>query len=113
MHICHDEHLLFRRKAEKRIVELSPGKVRLMRSDDLTSQAGGDRLMLGRMDDFLSEKVQEHGIARFGKKERACNRLDYRLLLADRVGFEPTSRLRDYLISSQGRYDHFDTCPYF
>lgn len=51
------------------------------------------------MDDFLSEKVQEHGIARFGKKERACNRLDYRLLLADRVGFEPTSRLRDYLIS--------------
>ena len=56
--------------------------------------------MLGRMDDYLSEKVQEHGIARFGKKERACNRLDYRLLLADRVGFEPTSRLRDYLISS-------------
>ena len=64
------------------------------------------------MDDFLSEKVQEHGIARFGKKERACNRLDYRLLLADRVGFEPTSRLRDCLISSQGRYDHFDTLPY-
>lgn len=33
--------------------------------------------------------------------------------MADRVGFEPTSRLRDYLISSQDRYDHFDTCPYF
>ena len=32
--------------------------------------------------------------------------------MADRVGFEPTSRLRDYLISSQGRYDHFDTYPY-
>ena len=32
-------------------------------------------------------------------------------VLADRVGFEPTSLLRDYLISSQGRYDHFDTCP--
>ena len=32
--------------------------------------------------------------------------------VADRVGFEPTSRLRDYLISSQGRYDHFDTYPY-
>lgn len=28
------------------------------------------------------------------------------------MGFEPTSRLRDYLISSQGRYDHFDTYPY-
>ena len=27
MHICHDEPLLFRRKAEKRIVELSLGKV--------------------------------------------------------------------------------------
>ena len=68
--------------------------------------------MLGRMDDFLFEKVKGHGITRFGKKERACNRLDYRLLMADRVGFEPTSRLRDYLISSQGRYDHFDTYPY-
>ena len=32
--------------------------------------------------------------------------------MADRVGFEPTSPLLDYLISSQGRYDHFDTCPY-
>ena len=31
--------------------------------------------------------------------------------MADRVGFEPTSLLRDYLISSQGRYDHFDTPP--
>ena len=31
--------------------------------------------------------------------------------MADRVGFEPTSRLRDYLISSQSRYDHFDTTP--
>ena len=59
-----------------------------------------NRLPYSLLDDFLSEKVQEHGIARFGKKERACNRLDYRLLLADRVGFEPTSRLRDYLISS-------------
>ena len=33
------------------------------------------------------------------------------ICMADRVGFEPTSLLRDYLISSQGRYDHFDTCP--
>ena len=67
--------------------------------------------MLGRMDDYLSEKVQEHGIARFGKKDRACNRLDYRLLLADRVGFEPTSRLRDYLISSL--FNHYDFCGFF
>ena len=34
-----------------------------------TSKAGGDRLMLGRTDDFLSEKVKEHGIARFGKRK--------------------------------------------
>ena len=47
LHICHDEHLLFRRKAEKRIVELSPGKVRLMRADDLTSQAGGGSIGVG------------------------------------------------------------------
>ena len=47
LHICHDEPLLFRRKAEKRIVELSPGKVRLMRSDDLTSQAGGGSIGVG------------------------------------------------------------------
>ena len=46
LHICHDEHLLFRRKAEKR-VELSPGKVRLMRADDLTSQAGGGSIGVG------------------------------------------------------------------
>ena len=34
-----------------------------------TSKAGGHRLMLGRTDDFLSEKVKEHGIARFGKRK--------------------------------------------
>ncbi len=32
--------------------------------------------------------------------------------VAEKVGFEPTSHLRDYLISSQGRYDHFDTSPF-
>ena len=32
--------------------------------------------------------------------------------MADRVGFEPTVPLRVHLISSQGRYDRFDTCPY-
>ena len=32
--------------------------------------------------------------------------------LAEAVGFEPTSPLLDYLISSQGRYDHFDTLPW-
>lgn len=31
--------------------------------------------------------------------------------LADRVGFEPTVPLLVHLISSQGRYDRFDTCP--
>ena len=32
--------------------------------------------------------------------------------MADRVGFEPTVPLPVHLISSQGRYDHFDTYPY-
>ena len=38
---------MFRHKAEKRIVELSLGKVRLMRADDLTSQAGGGSIGVG------------------------------------------------------------------
>ena len=32
--------------------------------------------------------------------------------LAERVGFEPTAPLPVHLISSQGRYNHFDTAPY-
>ena len=32
--------------------------------------------------------------------------------MAERVGFEPTAPVRAYLISSQGRYDRFDTAPY-
>ena len=32
--------------------------------------------------------------------------------MAERVGFEPTVPLLVHLISSQGRYNHFDTCPY-
>ena len=37
---------------------------------------------------------------------------NYRAFVADRVGFEPTVPLLVHLISSQGRYDRFDTCPY-
>ena len=33
--------------------------------------------------------------------------------MAERVGFEPTVPLPVHLISSQGRYNHFDTAPYF
>lgn len=36
----------------------------------------------------------------------------FRQNMADEVGFEPTSPVRDYRISSAGRYDHFDTHPY-
>ncbi len=32
--------------------------------------------------------------------------------MAEAVGFEPTVPLPVHLISSQGRYDHFDTLPY-
>lgn len=31
--------------------------------------------------------------------------------LAEEVGFEPTSPVRSYRISSAARYDHFDTLP--
>ncbi len=34
------------------------------------------------------------------------------LAVAEAEGFEPSSRLLGYLISSQARYDHFDTLPY-
>jgi len=33
------------------------------------------------------------------------------VIVADRVGFEPTSRLRDYLISSL--FNHYDFCGFF
>ena len=35
----------------------------------------------------------------------------YRLKMAEWVGFEPTVPLPVHLISSQGRYNHFDTAP--
>jgi hypothetical protein len=33
-------------------------------------------------------------------------------MLAERVGFEPTCRLRDKTLSRRPRYDHFGTSPY-
>lgn len=33
-------------------------------------------------------------------------------LMAEWVGFEPTELMKAQLISSQSRYDHFDTTPY-
>ena len=35
----------------------------------------------------------------------------HRYFMAEMVGFEPTCRLPDNLISSQARYDRFDTSP--
>lgn len=32
--------------------------------------------------------------------------------MAEKVGFEPTYDFHRNLISSEGRYDHFDTSPY-
>ena len=52
------------------LAELHPFKGQgLLYRRAATSEVGGDRLMLGRTDDFLSEKVKEHGIARFGKRK--------------------------------------------
>ena len=50
-------------------------------------------------------------LQRIKKKRQQPEKPTAGVIVADRVGFEPTSRLRDYLISSQGRYDHFDTYP--
>ena len=33
-------------------------------------------------------------------------------ILAEREGFEPSVRLTAHLISSQGRYNHFDISPF-
>ena len=50
---------------------------------------------------FFLRKSERARNCPFRKKERACNRLDYRLLMAQRVGFEPTVLLPVHLISSQ------------
>ena len=44
--------------------------------------------------------------------KKALENLVFSRALAEGVGFEPTAPLRAYLISSQGRYDHFDNPPY-
>ena len=43
--------------------------------------------------------------------KKALENVCFQGLVADRVGFEPTVPSRVHLISSQGRYNHFDTCP--
>ena len=44
---------------------------------------------------------------------RKQKRHPFRVPLAEAVGFEPTVPKRAQLISSQSRYDHFDTLPFF
>ena len=73
---------------------------------------------------YLSLKMQENDlflrgksfeISIIGDKKRTVRMRKNRILtglLAEAVGFEPTSPAKDYLISSQARYDHFDTLPY-
>ena len=46
-----------------------------------------------------------------GQKEKAWNRLDYRLFWRKRWDSNPRA-LADNRISSAARYDHFDTLPY-
>ena len=60
---------------------------------------------------FCGKEEQRHEHALTFEKSRskrykACSDV------AEAVGFEPTVPLRVHLISSQGRYNHFDTCPY-
>ena len=48
------------------------------------------------------------------EKPKTCaqSAVRFRFFVAEAEGFEPSSRLLGYLISSQARYDHFDTLPY-
>ena len=46
------------------------------------------------------------------KNSKRAHPVGWALLLAEWVGFEPTVPLPVHLISSQGRYNHFDTTPY-
>lgn len=62
--------------------------------------------------DFTRRNAQRLGLCSELKKKR--QQPESRLLawfLAQRVGFEPTVPLPVHLISSQGRYNHFDTTP--
>ncbi len=63
--------------------------------------------------DFTRRNAQRLGLCSELKKKR--QQPESRLLawfLAQRVGFEPTVPLPVHLISSQGRYNHFDTAAY-
>ena len=47
-----------------------------------------------------------------GKKNKKEPSVWMVLLVAEKVGFEPTWRVTANSISSRARYDHFDTSPY-
>ena len=48
------------------------------------------------------------------KKKRGCySEVTASICIAETMGFEPMCRLPDNLISSQARYGHFDTFPYY
>ena len=64
-----------------------------------------------RRHDFL-RKSRRSGMSALWLKKSRSKRYIACSDVADEVGFEPTSPVRDYRISSAGRYDHFDTHPY-
>ena len=77
-------------------------------------------LRSGRWDSFSAEKPRRLQRAT-GTLPRAAFRippsnekaaLTDGLILAEKVGFEPTWRVTANSISSRARYDHFDTSPY-
>ena len=61
---------------------------------------------------FRTEQLHQSKNGRNDGKEKSPQTLVFTSFLADRVGFEPTVPLPVHLISSQGRYNHFDTCPF-
>ena len=50
-------------------------------------------------------------LARLGEPSAAASEASVWRRMAERVGFEPTCRLRDKTLSRRPRYDHFGTSP--
>ena len=58
---------------------------------------------------LMKNKSPLHNYKKKGIPQKLRNAKGF---LAEAVGFEPTEPARVQLISSQSRYDHFDTLPY-
>ena len=61
---------------------------------------------------ILEKREERKEKSEKNKKKRQSSVENCRFFLAEMEGFEPPGGLTRQLISSQPRYDHFDTSPY-